>query len=131
MLTADCRPPQAREAKAEAERYRARRLASPSATSVGREIERSLERDSARWEEQARSADRLLLQVQTRQRKIEVRILELGRGGGGGGGGSGAGGGGGGGYGGGGRSSSSSSGPRRALPSVEEELQRLKREMGK
>ena len=122
---------EAREAKAEAERYRARRLANPT-SSVGREIERQLERDSSRWEEQARNADRLMLQVQQRQRKIEARILELGRGGGGGGGGGGSGGGGGG-YGGGygGGRSSSSSGPRRSLPSVEEELQRMKREMGK
>ena len=117
---------EAREAEKEAETYRNRANAG---STVARSLERQLEGDAARWRAQALDADRLLLNVQTRQQRIEVRLAALRSGGGGGG----AYRSGGGGRGGTGSGSRGGSGParRRSLPSVEDELQRMKREMGK
>ena len=129
---------EALEAEKEAETYRRR----PAGSSVARSVERQLQLDAARWRAQAQDADGLLLTVQQRGSKIEMRLAELKNGGGGGGGGGGSGyrsggGGGGGGSGGGGSSGGGSSGggyrekEQRRLSSVEEELQAMKRKMGK
>ena len=126
---------EALEAEKEAETYRGR----PAGSSVARSVERQLQLDAARWRAQAQDADRLLLTVQQRESKIEMRLAELRSGGGGGGsyrsGGGGSGGGGGGFRSGGGGGSASGGGYRereqRRLASVEEELQAMKRKMGK
>ena len=126
---------EALEAEKEAETYRGR----PAGSSVARSVERQLQLDAARWRAQAQDADRLLLTVQQRESKIEMRLAELRSGGGGGGSyrsGGGGGGGGGGGYRSGGGGGSASGGgyrerEQRRLASVEEELQAMKRKMGK
>jgi hypothetical protein len=105
---------QALEAENEAETYRRR----PAGSSVARSVERQLQLDAARWRAQAQDADGLLLTVQQRGSKIEMRLAELKSGGGGGGGGGGDGGG----Y---------REREQRRLSSVEEELQAMKRKMGK
>ena len=105
---------EAAQATREAETYRAR--GRPAASSVARSVERELERDADRWRAQAVDAERLLLKVQQRQRPIEARIMELRSGSDG-------------------ASASSGSGrrstSRRVLPSVEEELERMKRDLGR
>ena len=121
---------EALEAEKEAETYRRR----PAGSSVARSVERQLQLDAARWRAQAQDADGLLLTVQQRGSKIEMRLAELKNGGGGGGGGGGyrsGGGGGGGGGSGGGSGGGYREREQRRLSSVEEELQAMKRKMGK
>ena len=74
-----------------------------------RSIERELERDLGRRRERLQNARRLLTQAESRERQISDRLEELRRG----------------------PPSSKSRAPARSLPSVDDELARLKREMGK
>lgn len=88
---------------------------------MGRSVERQLEQDVGRCRAQLSDARRLLLQAQERESLFQNRLEQLRTDGG-----SSAGG-----YSSGGRGGGQQPSRRRELPSVEEELQRLKREMGK
>ena len=92
-------------------RENARVSGATGAGSMSRSLERDLERDVRRRQERLKDAKRLLVQAKTRQQKIEARLSELRSGGGGSG-------------------ARSTVNRGRALPSVDEELERLKKQMG-
>ena len=77
--------------------------------SMERSIERDLERDLSRRRERLANARRMQTQAESRESRINARLEELRRG----------------------PPPSSPRAAQRSLPSVEDELQRLKREMGK
>ena len=77
--------------------------------SMERSIVRDLERDLSRRRERLANARRMLTQAESRESRINARLEELRRG----------------------PPPSSPRAAQRSLPSVEDELQRLKREMGK
>ena len=85
----------------------------PASGSMGKAFGRQLEQDASRRRQQLNDARRLLVQAEQREKRIAER-LEVVRSGGSSRG-----------------SAGSWPGRRRQLPSVEEELQRMKREMGK
>lgn len=79
---------------------------------IARSVEQELQRDLRRRRERLQDARRLLAQAQSREQRIAARIEEVRNGGGTG-------------------SGSTRSKPRAELPSVEDELRRLKEELGR
>jgi len=96
--------------------WRTRDLDRPSSGGMGKAYGRQLEQDVSRRRAQLGDARRLLTQAEQREKRLAQRLEEVRAGGGRGRGSSGA--------------SRGASRPRQ-LPSVEEELARMKREMGK
>ena len=102
---------EAKAAVADAEAFRRDAAAGgSSASSMARSLERELERDLRRRRERLQDARRLLEQARSREKRIAARLEDLRNGP---------------------QSSTRSQNRGRALPSVEEELEQLKRKMGR